>query len=46
MKGRIRGQLTRTRDQINPPGKQLEGNSLGGEEVVLPRPAKGQQSYK
>ena len=35
MKDKIRGRSTRTQDQTNPPGKLLEGNSPGGEEVVL-----------
>ena len=36
MKGKIRGQLTGTPDRINPPGKQLAGNSSREEEVVVP----------
>ena len=35
MKDKIRGRSTRTQDQINPPGKLLEGNSPGGEGVIL-----------
>ena len=35
MKDKIRGRSIRTQDQINLPGKLLEGNSPGGEEVVL-----------
>ena len=36
MKGKIRGQLTRTPDQRNPPGKPLAGNSSEEEEVIPP----------
>ena len=36
MKGKIRGRLTGTPDQRNPPGKPLAGNSSEEEEVVPP----------